>query len=228
MSEQWKTGDEETHAQGGAAESGEEGLGEAPRKQTISTNTLAVVGVFAIALALIWVLGKQAGPRSAAAAAPVDEKVNTAIQEFLDRAGKGNQIRDLFRDTDALVKMFYNYPGVAAVPLEQLPANPFEHQSTGSAPDPIPLAVNPSVAEEARLHRLAESFKTLKLQTVLVSRTQSAAMINNRMVMVGGRIGEFTVTEIRADRVILSAGGAKFELKQAELMHRKTTDPDDN
>lgn len=217
MSEQWKLNDEESHGQaaaGGETSGGEAGWGE-PQKRHISSNVLMVGGVFVIALALIWALGKQAGPRSAAAAEGADDKVDSAIKELLERTGKGEQIKNLFRDTDALVKMFYNYPGVSSVPLEELPGNPFEHQTAAVANDPIPvMAVNPSIAEEARMQKLAESFKGLKLQTVLLSKTRSAAMINNRMIMVGGRIGEFTVSEIQPERVILSAGSARFELKQ--------------
>ncbi len=231
MSEQWKMQDEDGHGQGdgsGADAPGEEGAGGPKIGLKISTNTLFLVGAFAIALTMIWALGKQAGPRTAAAADGSNEKVDSAIREILEQSGKGDAIDNLMRRTDELVRLLCDHPGSKSPPVEELPCNPFEHLASGGTPDPIPLAaINPSIAQEARLRKLADSFKSLKLQTILVSKQHSAALINNRMVMVGGKIGEFTVADIQPERVILGAGGVNFELKPALPAAGRGQPPDD-
>jgi hypothetical protein len=227
MNEQWKTRNDDGDQPEGVEAQDEGAIGE-PRKSRISANTLAVIGVFAIALTVIWALGRQAGPREAAAETGADDKVDSAIKELMERSGGAGQ--NGLHSTEKLVRLLSDNSGPKSPPAEQLPCNPFLHVSNSvpAANDPVPVAlpVNPSLEEDARLRKLADSFATLKLQTVLMSKERSAAMINNRLVMVGGKIGEFVLAQIKSDRVLLSAGNALYELKLADLVPPKSQ-PDD-
>jgi len=213
MSDHWnENGDEQPTGTGAGDEAA--GLDEAlggDSKPTISRSTLMLVGVFALGLAMIWLLGLQAKPRAASAA---DTQVDSAITDMLGKSTKQEQLKRLFKDTDSLVKMFYEYPGASSIPADELPVNPFAHNGPATAVispvAPVPVGTS---AEQERLRRAAESFATLKLQSIMLSKNMAAAMINNQLVTVGAKVGEFTVTEIETQRVVLSLGKNKFELK---------------
>jgi len=223
MSENWKLSDEDVQVPLGVGDEGaaaRETSYEAPRKSSVNAATLALVGVFLASLAMIYVLGLQNRPRSASAQVSTLQ-TDSAIAELLNKAGKSGEIKSVFQNTDQLVQMFYNYPGHSAAEWTQLPGNPFEVQ--GKAPPTTCAGMLPPqstgaslalLAEQERTRKLADSFAQLKLQSVMVSKSMSAAMINGKLVSVGGKVGEFTVNEITAEHVILTAGDNKFELKQ--------------
>jgi len=220
MSQQWNAGDENSsHNLTNSGEhelpAEESGAGGSVKKLSLSRGTLAVVGVFAAAVLLLWVLGKQAGPKSADAEATGDDKVDSALHELLEKSGKGENLRVMFKDTDSIVKMFHQ-PGSVSVPLEKLPINPFDHVvEKAEATDAPPVVVHADdAAQLEKMRRVADEFKDFKLQTVMLGR-RATAIINNQFVQVGGHIGNFTVTDIQAQRVILSCAGKNFELRLA-------------
>jgi hypothetical protein len=206
----------------GEHEGGHDGFGGAadapaapPRE--LSKSMLGVVGAFAIAMAAIWGIGRQAGPATAQAA-PIDSKAQAAIDSVLTNAGKASAA-DSRRATEKLLTNFYGTPGALSTPMEQLAGNPFVHGEPTqpaviqtAAVVPAATAIDP---DNAHLRRLAETFKTLRLQTVLVSRRSSFAMINDKLLAVGNHVGEFVLTQISADSVVLTAGGRQFALPLA-------------
>ncbi len=177
--------------------------------------TLVLCGAFALASVVIYLLGLQNKPRSASAEQMAHEQlVQSAIQELLEKNGKAAEFHGLFQDTDKLVKMFYSYLGSEREATPELAHDPFANddvKAVASSTDDV-VVVPTNIAEAEKLRKAAETFASLKLQSVMVGRT-SVAMINNRMVTVGAKIGELTVASIEPSRVLMNFGKSKFELK---------------
>lgn len=218
----WNVNDDEAQVPlgvGGDNAAVEETFGES--KPKISGSTAALFASFAAAVLVIWLLGMQGKPRAASAeAVNRDAQIDSALAELIAKKNGGN-IDNLFKDTDKLVAMFYNYLSSTDTTLT-LPTNPFEHEAPRVASstkiEHLPVAPT-NTAELEKFRRVAETFNGLKLQSVMIGRS-SMAMINNRLVGVGARFGELTVSEIEAGRVILTCDNHKFELK----LNRQTLD----
>jgi hypothetical protein len=219
MSDNWKMQDDDAAMPIGTGT--ENTTSEIPfpadKKPRVQGMTAVLTLVFMGGLAVIYAVGLLHKPRAAdAAQAETDNQINTALQQLVDKTGGGNHLKNMFADTDKLVRMFYEYPGKASLPVEALPGNPFEHLAPARVHDdpiqPIIPHIDNSGAEEERMRKLAESFAQLKLQTVMVSTGLSMAQINGKLVQVGGKVGEFTVDSIESKRVIVRSGEHKFEL----------------
>jgi hypothetical protein len=189
-----------------------------PKKPKVSGPTFVLFGAFASALVIIYLLGMQNKPQTASAEQTAREAQTTsAITELLEKNGKAEQLQGLFTDTKKLVKMFYSYLGSQKTEIPQLSHDPFGEPAptTEVKKDATNEAIkivttNPGDAE--KLRQVAEAFNGLKLQSVMMGRT-SVAMINNRMVQVGHKIGDLTITAIESNRVLLSYEQSTFELK---------------
>jgi len=218
MSQQWNTsGDDVQMPLGvGCEATSDAGFGETA-KPKFNTATLALIASFASALVVIYLLGLQNKPRSANAEQVAKElKVSTAITELLERDGKTDQIKNLFSDTRSLVRMFYSYLGSQAGSPPELPHDPFaveESRPTMAMIDNQPIAAPANQADIEKMRKVAETFNGLKLQSIMRSKTGSMAMINNRLVGVGTKIGSLTIAEIESSRVLLTYENQKFELK---------------
>lgn len=183
------------------------------KKPSVNSATLMLVGVFAAGLMVIYFLGMHNKPRAASAEQAANQaRMDSAIASLLARKGGGEEIKNLFKDTDRLVAMFYNYPGGGPAD-DELPNNPFAMDSaTIHAPDvAIPVERN-NYDEQERLRKAADAFAQLKLESVIMGK-RPMAMINHKIVTIGTKIGDFTVSEIEGQRVVLNYAGAKFELK---------------
>lgn len=218
MSENWKMNDEDDVQMplgvGGSDSGGELDFAETKKTQ-ISSTAMLLIGVFVAGLALIYLLGLQNKPRAAQAGGAAEAQVNSAIEELLSKAGRQDELKKLFTDTDQLVQMFYHYPAAPSVEFRQLPGNLFEYETTKSSDPIVSVVTNGNAAEQERLRKLAESFAALKLQSIMVSRDGNLAMINNKLLKAGAHIGEFTIVDIEPQRVLLTHGTSKFELKLA-------------
>jgi hypothetical protein len=191
-------------------------VGVEEKKPRVNGSTFVLFGAFASALAVIYLLGMQAKPQVASAEQMArEQQTRSAITELLEKNGKAEQLDALFTDTRKLVKMFYSYLGAQKTEIPQLSHDPFGPPEAPSAA-PVKREVvelvssNPEDAE--KLRQVAEQFGKLKLQSVLVGKT-SAAMINNKMVQVGGKLGDLTIVSIEPSRVLLSYDENVFELK---------------
>jgi hypothetical protein len=219
MSQEWKNepaADEEAQIPLGVGDGApaEESYGE-PSKPKINTSTLALFAAFAAALVVLYLLGLQNKPRAASAEQQAKQAaVNTAIEEMLRSGDKTAQVKSFLDDTNKLVELIRHYLEPRADGFD-LPANPFERLSSGpnvvGPSDPSPIL--PTNNDEAReLRKIAEEFSSLKLQSTMIGKN-SAALINNRLVTAGAKVGSFTVSEIQSGRVLLNAAGKVFELK---------------
>jgi hypothetical protein len=191
---------------------------EGPSKPKINGPTLVLFGAFAAALIVIYLLGMQGKPRAASAEQMAhQQEVQSAIQELMTKNGKAADLHGLFSDTNKLMKMVYSYLGADRQATPELPHDPFANDAprevvAASNNDAVVLPTDTVEAE--KLRKVAETFAALKLQSVMLGHV-SVAMINNRMVTVGAKIDDLTVSAIEADRVLFNYGKNKFELKLA-------------
>ncbi|MEI8194817.1 MAG: hypothetical protein WCI73_02795 [Phycisphaerae bacterium] len=187
-----------------------------PEKKPRNGATLALIGIFAAGIAAIYLLGMQHKPRSADAAPSEQEvKVDSAIEALLSKSSDQGKLDNLYKNTERLVTLFREAPDTGTT----LRDNPFVRSSTHQ--EPLLQAASGSVADQERLRRAAESFAGLKLESVMMSKNLSAAMINHKIVTVGAKVGEFTVLAIESERVLLGFGSTQFELK----VQRKGLEP---
>lgn len=62
-----------------------------------------------------------------------------------------------------------------------------------------------------------DTIQGLRLMGVTIGeRTKSKAIINNEIVSIGSKIGEFKVLSISQDKVVVSDGEKSFELKMSQ------------
>lgn len=187
----------------------------APRPK-VNNSTVALFAAFAAALVVLYLLGLQNKPRSASAEQQARQAaVNSAIEEMLRNSDKKAQVKSFLDDTSKLVELIRNYLEPRADRFD-LPANPFERPLGPVAKGPSDFVSQEVVmqdpAEARALRKLAEEFSSLKLQSTMIGKN-SAALINNRLVTAGAKVGSFTVVEIGSGRVVLGGAGKTFELK---------------
>ena len=212
MTEQWKNTDDEDVQMPlgvGGDSGGEAEYTDEPSKPKVNGPTVILFGAFAAGLLVIYLLGMQSKPRAASADQLAHEaQVKSAIADLLGKNGKADQLDSLFRDTDKLMKMFHAYFGAESQETPELAHDPFSNDDKVESAGPTMIA--PTTDE--RLKKVAETFATLKLQSVMLGHTP-IAMVNNRMLTVNARIGDLTVASIEANRVVFKYGENRFELK---------------
>jgi hypothetical protein len=215
VTEQWKNNEEDVQMPLGVSGDGggETEFTDEPSKPKINGPTVLLFGAFAVGLMVIYLLGMQSKPRAASADQLAHEaQVKSAIADLLAKNGKGDQLDSLFRDTDKLMKMFHAYFGTETQETPELAHDPFANDEKVDAGPGQPVLTG--VTDE-KLKKVAETFATLKLQSVMLGRTP-IAMVNNRMLTVNARIGDLTVASIEANRVVFKYGDNRFELKLAQ------------
>ncbi|MGN6367222.1 MAG: hypothetical protein ACTHN5_03070 [Phycisphaerae bacterium] len=216
MSEDWKNADEDVQMPlgvGGGEGSGGAEYTDEPSKPKVNGPTVVLFAAFAAGLLVIYLLGMQSKPRAATADQLAHEaQVKSAIADLLGKNGKADQLDSLFRDTDKLMKMFHAYFGGDSKEAPELAHDPFAND------DKVEVPSGPAMVTEVpneKLKKVAETFATLKLQSVMLGRTP-IAMVNNRMLTINAKIGDLTVASIEANRVIFKYGENRFELKLAQ------------
>ena len=211
MTEQWKNTDEDVQMPLGVSSDGGGGdveYTDEPSKPKVNGSTVVLFGAFAAGLLVIYLLGMQSKPRAASADQLAHEaQVKSAIADLLGKNGKADQLDSLFRDTDKLMKMFHAYFGGETQEAPELAKDPFSDDDKVETPTG-PVIIN----HDENLKKVAELFATLKLQSVMLGKT-SIAMVNNKMLQKGSKIGDLEVAAIEANRVIFRYGENKFELK---------------
>ena len=85
---------------------------------------------------------------------------------------------------------------------------------------------NAVVAKVDSDQTMQTAFKTLKLQGILYSAENPRAIVNGKIVAIGGDVaGQAKVTAIHRDSVVLSANGKTYTLNETI---RKTSDDTDS
>jgi hypothetical protein len=189
---------------------------EGDSKPKVNGPTMVLFAAFAAGLLVIYLLGMQSKPRAASADQLAHEaQVKSAIADLLAKNGKAEQLDSLFKDTDKLMKMFHAYFGGDGKEAPELEHDPFANDDPKAAPGVEAQQIVSTGADAEKIRKVAETFAGLKLQSVMLGKT-SIAMVNNRMLTVGAKIGELTVGSIEANRVVLKYGENKYELKLSQ------------
>jgi hypothetical protein len=219
MSQQWKTeGEDDVQMPLGTGESavGEESYGEGRPK--VNTSTVALFAAFAAALAVLYLLGLQNKPRAASAEDQARQaQITASIESVLSRSTTSRPgATSLLSDTDRLVQLIRNALVQHAGQVE-ISENPFERDVVRPVFSNSPLTQAMPVSGDAgKIRRLAEEFQKLKLQMVMLG-PRPAAMVNDRMVTVGAKLGSFTISDIQQNKVLLTADEGTYELKGKQL-----------
>jgi len=219
---------------------GDEMLAEGGTKGSSKAKTviLAVLAVVAVAV-VAWQFLRAKGPQEAAAATPAgdaaaaDPSGSSDIDAVLRRLGApsdGEAEGFTVTRVEQLVNEFDTYVRHRQVASKDLHSNPFE-VILEAPPAPVaPPATAPTAevksakalqddkaaAEKARLAQVREAGGRLKLGSILVSAQSRMAVINETVCVTGDVVEGFRVESIDADRVVLSSGTVKVELKMFE------------
>ncbi len=224
MSQQWKNsetgGDDDVQVPLGTGE------GAAPedvyveKKPRMNSSTLTLFVAFAAALVALYLLGLQNKPRHAnAEKIKAQEATSIRIDELSQQWGES--ATGLQGDIQRLVSILTKYLGTRQEESLDIGGNPFEREvaqspfaGTTTAAPIIPT----NTQDAAELRLVAETFNSLKLQSVIIGPTP-VAMVNNGkgtvMISAGAKIGKLVVTSIQADRVLMKYKENVFELKSA-------------
>jgi hypothetical protein len=211
MSQEWKEPAAVEEAQmplgtgGGGAGVEEEYTPERPR---MNTSTMALIGAFLVGLVVLYALALQNKPQSASAADKIKaQETSSNIDKWLkDKEGQ----RGVSQLGQGLVERIQGVMGTTKGAGEVV-ANPFmraEARVSEPTIDLGPSVVMPVVTKPAEyvdplLKEVAREFQGLKLQMVMMGNPP-AAMINNKMAKLGTEFGHLKITEIQADRVLLT------------------------
>lgn len=115
-------------------------------------------------------------------------------------------IRNLFANTDSIIKMFASDFSGEQVPIKYVKKNPFELVSGK------PSISETDAEEQLAMRQLRSSLKSLTLQSVL-GGSDPVAVINSNLKRVGDTIGQFKIVSIGELSVKLQAKGKTFELR---------------
>jgi len=193
-------------------------------KQPLNKGTLIVVGLLIACGAATYFMYVRSGPAEAVAAG--DPEVDKTITGFLENSSKNvDLMRDMIRNTEKVVQQFRTQADATQVPLDKLATNPFMKEKPKPTEDTRAL----EHTEQVRLAtaRATEALAELRLQTIIHRDPKKAScMINKTLYRKGQTITAadgkvtFTIAEIRADGVTVTAPAAdtvlKFELKMKQ------------
>jgi len=212
------TGDEEAQmplGTGGESTPAEEYTESKPK---VNNSTVALIGSFAAALVVLYLLGLQNKPRMASAEQLArDEELNTRIRTLLgdkDDQGKLNKFFDqssrLLAQLQERFERRANEVEFGANPFEQMVARPMPVGDTS----PAVIMVKEDPVKAAQFRKLAEEFDKLKLDGVMMGSSPTA-LINKQMLTVGMKIGTFTIKQIKDGEVLLGYDNETLGMHEA-------------
>lgn len=183
----------------------------------MSSGTLMVLGLFAIAVALLYAMKLTHGESKVDSAAKAAEaKIEQALAKLTSpqRLPANDPLRKenvdaVFSDTKAIMAMFTEDLTQRQVPIEYVQKNPFTlHTAT-------PAVIGPAktnTQDNRRLEKLKAELKGFELQTIM-SGSRPVAVISGEILRPGDKLGSFTVKEIRPFAVLLEGEGQVFTLE---------------
>ena len=191
-----------------------------PYGQQVFRANIVLIGVFVAGAATVYGLTFRNSPAKASAEQRVVEsQVEAMIMRLASAAAKGDARRP-GRVTNDLLKNFYDQITERQIPLRGLRKNPFHFvgprlrltrpasgtpqrpQAKQAREDPEKLTEEKAAVELGKLH----------LQSVMMGRSGSTAIISNNLLTVGQKIKCFTVKRIDSDSVVLEWGGRRYVL----------------
>jgi hypothetical protein len=188
------------------------------QRKALSKSTIGFIIVAVLAAgSLWWMKQRTGGPAPAEAKDPNLDAARNSIQQFLaGGSGSVEEMKNLLADSEQITDKFSTYSENRQVPLDALKTNPF-FMEMGEEPAPAPapridLSRQQAEARLRELERLKSAAQRHQVQTIFFGRNPTA-MIDGKICQVGNKLGEFIITAIRADAVVINGGGQDFELR---------------
>jgi len=180
-----------------------------PHKSKINRGALILLASCVLGIGGIYLFGlKQKAPPPKKS--EVESKLDAALAKLVDEK-KQQEAQKLFRDTQEMVKAFYEYPTKQQVSLEELQRDPFsrllskDNQGNDEAE---------ALKRREQLRKdLEKKLSALKLQSVVQSARGAQCLINGEIYEVGNQVAEtFEVRAIAPSGVTLAASDMEFAL----------------
>jgi hypothetical protein len=177
------------------------------QKATIMLLVACVLGVGA--MYLIKMKKKTAAPSEQIKT--LETQVDLALQKLTNH-DEQVKTKQMFRDSQEMIQLFYGYPASQQVSLKELQRDPFTRQTTSQ---PVVKASGDEAKQLEKLRRdLDKKFGALKLQSVIQMTDGSKCLINGQIYSLGQVIADvFTITSINEKSVTLTAGVVEYVLK---------------
>lgn len=138
----------------------------------------------------------------------IEAKVDVALAKLQDHQAKAKS-QKLFKDSEDMVKTFYEYPAKQQVKLDELQRDPFARE----VKDAGPIVESDDVIQARLRRKLNEQLVNIKLQSVLQGPSGGRCLINGTVYGLQQIVLDtFTIKDIQDEKVILEAEGLDFEL----------------
>ena len=193
----------------------------------VSGGNLLMGGMFAAAVACVYLLSLRGGP---AVASAQQQQAESRVDALVSRLSDLSISKaDIPNDATAVVNSFYFDVKKRQVPLENLLGNPFVFQTFQSefTPPQTPLAAavaSPGLSDRPgngeasgeELEHMKQAAESLKLQSVLVGPRGAMAMISTNLLAKGQNIHGWTVSQIHPHAVVLTWADQEHTLRILE------------
>ncbi|MEX2214153.1 MAG: hypothetical protein WD768_08500 [Phycisphaeraceae bacterium] len=204
-------------------------LGEGSR--LFSKSTLLVVLIMAIAAGSLYAMHLSQVDHTATDEQKRSEaRIDQLMAQLSQGADNGTLTKQgidaMFKDMDSVLGWLNNDRTESQVPVEFTRRNPFALlASKTETPKVGATKVDPEAVRIAALRaKLDTEIRTFKLQSVVPGGRSPVAIVNNKIVQVGAKLGSFTLVEIKDVGVVLEAEGQQFSLS----LERDPNKPNDN
>jgi len=188
--------------------------GRAERAGFLRSN-LFLIGLFALGILSVYVLGLREPPQSASGQRPpasITAETQLRGTSKSDSTGEAEPGKGT-----AVVDTFYHQAKQRQIPIEALTGNPFVRRSRRlAAPSPPRPTVKGGDAESKSLKEAMARVRKLKLQSVLRGPGGATAMISGHLLTEGQEIQGWTVARIEARRVVLAWRDREVGLTMSE------------
>jgi len=183
-----------------------------PKKNFLNRGALIFVASCLAGVGAIYLLSLRNQPKEVSAEIKTAEaEVDATLKRLMDPAEQA-KAKELFKNTDEMVQVFYDYPAKQQVAVNDLQRDPFSRL----------LAEDKEAndEEEARLRQeklrkeLIKMSEGFELQSVMKGMRSSQCMINGEVYREGDMVVDtFEVKSINNDHVVLLASGMTFVVK---------------
>jgi hypothetical protein len=189
-------------------------------------NNSMIIGAIAVVILVFGLVVLRQFQAGNLADSGVSPQLSAKIEEYLgaaqDAQSSGTeagqtpspaQIRNLFKDTEAIVAMFSRDLSNRQVPVEYIKKNPFRMPIFQEAKkkEEDDKADQAEQDRKQRLASLRRQASQLQLQSVM-GGAQPVAVIGGDLHQVGDEVGPFTVKAIDRLKVTLKAAGETFTI----------------
>lgn len=190
--------------------------------QMTRANIILAV-LFAGGVATVYSLSVRKGPAGASAEQKLAESsVDSALLRLQGGSGRGSDALSARKITRNLLSNFSDRIVKKQIPLAKLDKNPFVFIPPEARAVPSVTRVHPGrtpkveeTPEQITQKQAMERLSRLRLQSVMMGSSGSAAVISNNLLTEGQQTEGFTVKKISSKSVVLTWRGQEFVLKMS-------------